>query len=159
MKRLILIMAFVFSAFLCFAQKGAITYDDMKFLLHNNLMQADTFLTIKGYVVTKKDNANKIREYHISGVTSDLFTTINLRLDGKRMYIELETNQPNQFTLIHDSIQEFLDKNSAAAGVQTYAVKNLGTIYITSQESPDGNPLKRDYDIHIIADKHLTISD
>jgi hypothetical protein len=53
---------------------------------------------------------------------------------------------------------QFLDKNAGTPGIQTYVVKDLGTIYVTSEEAPDGNPLKRDYDIQIAGDKHITIN-
>jgi uncharacterized protein (DUF342 family) len=157
MKKITLFIPLIFLATLCFGQKGAISYEDIKFILRNNLMQDDTFLNIKGYVTVKKDNDTKNRQYTISGL-SDTYTKLNLRLDGKRMYIELETNQPGQFALIHDSIVQFLDKNAGTPGIQTYVVKDLGTIYVTSEEAPDGNPLKRDYDIQIAGDKHITIN-
>lgn len=43
-----------------------------------------------------------------------------------------------------------------ATDVQTYTVKNLGTIYITVNDTVPYNPLKREYDIHIVSDKHIT---
>jgi hypothetical protein len=158
MKRIIISLLLVFSIITCFGQKGAITYEDIKFLLHNNLMQVDTFLTVKGYAIAKRDNNTKNREYNITAADGTR-TDLKLRLDGKRMYIELETNQPNQYALIHDSIQQFLDKNAAGPDVQTFVVRNLGTIYVTEEDAPDGNPIHKDFDIHIIGDKHITTYD
>ncbi len=157
MKKIAILLPLILLSAFCFAQKGAITYEDIKFMLHNNLMQTDTFLNIKGYIATKKDNSTKNREYNINGV-NDTYTKLNVRLDGKRIFIELETNQTGQFALIHNSISQFLDKNAMTGGVQTYLVKDLGTIYVTEQDAPDGNPLKKDYDMQIVGDKRITIN-
>ena len=43
-----------------FCQKSLISYEDIKYLLNNNIHQADTFLTAKGYVITKKTTTPKI---------------------------------------------------------------------------------------------------
>jgi hypothetical protein len=155
MKKILLTLILMLSVTLCFAQRGLVSYEDIKFMLHNNLQQVDTFLTIKGYIPVKKDNTTKIRQYTITA-PGDTHTDINVRLDGKRMFIEIQTNQISQYNAIHDSIIQFLDKNSMAAGVQTYGVKGLGSIYITVEDNT-GDPLKKDYDIQIAGDKHITI--
>jgi hypothetical protein len=49
----------ILSALQGFSQKSLISYDDIKYLLNNNIHQADTFLVAKGYIVTKKDNDTK----------------------------------------------------------------------------------------------------
>ena len=156
MKKILLTLILMLSVSLCFAQRGLVSYEDIKFILHNNLQQVDTFLTIKGYVPIKKDNATKNREYNITA-PGDTHTDINVRLDGKRMFIEIQTNQISQYNAIHDSIIQFLDKNSSVPGVQTYGVKDLGTIYITVEDNT-GDPLRKDYDIQIAGDKHITIN-
>jgi len=53
----------LFPALNSLAQKSLISYEDIKYLLHNNLAHADTFLTAKGYVIAKKDNNTKNRKY------------------------------------------------------------------------------------------------
>jgi hypothetical protein len=156
MKKILLTLMLMLPVTLCFAQRGLVSYEDIKFMLHNNLQQVDTFLTIKGYVPVKKDNATKNREYNIIA-PGDTHTDINVRLDGKRIFIEIQTNQISQYNAIHDSIIQFLDKNSSVPGVQTYGVKDLGTIYITVEDNT-GDPLRKDYDIQIAGDKHITIN-
>jgi len=152
MKKILLTLTLVLPFSLCFAQKGLVSYEDIKFMLHNNLQQVDTFLMVKGYIPVKKDNNNKNREYSITA-PGDTHTDINVRLDGKRMFIEIQTNQISQYNAIHDSIVQFLDKSSSASGVQTYGVKGLGSIYITVEDNT-GDPLKKDYDIQIAGDKY-----
>jgi len=63
MKKILLTLTLVLPFSLCFAQKGLVSYEDIKFMLHNNLQQVDTFLMVKGYIPVKKDNNNKNREY------------------------------------------------------------------------------------------------
>jgi len=150
-------MALTFSVSICFGQKGLLSYDDLKFLVHNNLQQADTFLMVKGYLTIQKNNTTKNRKYTLAN-PGNTYTNVNIRLDGKKLFIEIESNSIEQYNLIHDSIIQYIDKNSAASGIQTYVLKDLGTIYITLEDAMPDNPLKRDYDIQVVADKHITIN-
>ena len=141
--------------FIAHAQKILISYDDIKYLLHNNLSQADTFLVAKGYVISKNDNKNKNREYTIT-LKQGTHTEISMRADGKRMFIEIATNEVDQYNIIRESIAQYLNKYAAAADVQTYTVKDLGDIYITVTDSVPYDVLRKDYDIHIVSDKRIT---
>jgi hypothetical protein len=141
-----------------FAQKTLLSYDDIKYLLHNNLLRADTFLVAKGYIIAKKDYNKKNRLYTMT-TQSGTFVNINMRADGKRLFIELETDEIDQYNLVRESISQYLDKDSMAAGVQTYSVKDLGTIYITINDTVPYNPIKKDYDMQIVGDKHITAYD
>src|ERR1700729_3251295 len=96
MKGLFFVLLFVFCATAGFCQKTLISYDDIKYLLHNNLLQADTFLVAKGYLVTKKDNNNKNRKYSVT-LPGGTANEISVRSDGKRLFIELETNDIDQY--------------------------------------------------------------
>jgi len=127
-------------------------------LLHNNLLRADTFLTAKGYIIAKQDNKNKNREYTMT-TQSGSFVNINMRADGKRLYIELETNEIDQYNLVRESIAQYLDRDTMASGIQSYSVKDLGTIYITINDTVPYNPIKKDYDMQIVGDKHITAYD
>ncbi len=158
MKNLLLSLIFVFFATAGFCQKSLISYDDIKYLLHNNLQRADTFLVAKGYVIAKKDNNTKNRQYSMT-TQSGTFVNINMRSDGKRLFIELETDEIGQYNLVRESIAQYLDKDAMAAGIQSFSVKDLGTIYITINDTVPYNPIKKDYDMQIVGDKHITAYD
>ncbi|MDB5090593.1 MAG: hypothetical protein JWR09_4587 [Mucilaginibacter sp.] len=138
-----------------FSQKSLVSYEDIKFLLNNNIHQADTFLVAKGYVITKKDNNTKNRKYALT-LPGGTHNNISLRVDGKRLFIEIETNELNQYNLIRESISQYLLKDSMAADVQSYAVKELGNIYITVNDTMPYDPMRKDYDIQVVGDKHIT---
>ncbi|ASU34522.1 hypothetical protein MuYL_2635 [Mucilaginibacter xinganensis] len=145
----------MFSTLSGFSQKGLISYEDIKYLLNNNIHYADTFLVAKGYTITKKDNGTKNRKYNIimQGGTQN---TISLRADGKRLFIEIETNEVNQYNLVRESVSQYLIKDGMVADIQSYAVKELGNIYISITDTVPYDALKKDYDIQIVGDKHIT---
>ncbi|HVW94882.1 MAG TPA: hypothetical protein VHA56_02845 [Mucilaginibacter sp.] len=154
MKKFVLVLLMCFPL-TTICQKSLISYDDIKYLLHNNINEADTFLAAKGYFTIKKDNNTKNRKYSLKfhGGTQNV---ISLRYDGKRLFIELETNDINQYDVIRESISQYLIKDGMAADIQTYQVKDLGNIYIMVNDTMPYDPLKRDYDIQIVGDKHIT---
>jgi predicted house-cleaning NTP pyrophosphatase (Maf/HAM1 superfamily) len=154
MKTTLLSILLLFFATAGFCQKSLISYDDIKYLLHNNLLQADTFLVAKGYVVTKKDNNNKNRKYALT-LRGGTANEISVRSDGKRLFIELETNEIDQYNLIRESIAQYVDKNAVSADVQSFTVKDLGSIYITINDTVPYSPIRKDYDIQIVPDKHV----
>ena len=158
MKTSILALLFIFCSITAFCQKSLVSYDDIKYLLHNNLWRADTFLVAKGYIIAKKDNNNKNREYTMT-TQSGSFVNINMRADGKRLFIEIETNEIDQYNLVRESISQYLDKETMGSGIQSYSVKDLGTIYITINDTVPYNPIKKDYDMQIVGDKHITAYD
>jgi len=154
MKKLALLIGFTCSAVICFGQTHLLSYDDLKFLLTNNLQKTDTFMMAKGYLsVGKKNNTNN-RSY--SSITGSNHVLVDIRLDGKKLFVELQTNEIEQYDLIHSSISQYVTKDSVAADVQTYDIKGLGTIYIQASDTVPYDPLKREYDMHIVSDKHLT---
>jgi predicted house-cleaning NTP pyrophosphatase (Maf/HAM1 superfamily) len=143
------------SALKGFSQKSLISYEDIKFLLNNNIHQADTFLVAKGYIIIKKDNNTKNRKYALT-LQGGTHNNISLRADGKRLFIEIETNELNQYNLIRESISQYLLKDSMAADVQSYSVKELGNIYITVNDTMPYDPMRKDYDIQVVGDKRIT---
>jgi len=155
MKHLFLALLFMISSTVCLGQKNLVSYDDIKYLLHINLTKADTFLTAKGYYVAKKDNNSKNRKYALA-MPGGKYNNINLRSDGKKIYIEIETNEINQYNLIRESVSQYLVKDGVVADIQTYAVKDLGNIYIEINDSVPYNPLTKEYSIHIVPDKNIT---
>ena len=155
MKGLFFVLLFIFCSMTAFCQKTLISYDDIKYLLHNNLLEADTFLVAKGYLVTKKDNNNKNRKYAVT-LPGGTANEISVRSDGKRLFIELETNDIDQYNLVRESIVQYIDKNTVSADVQSFTLKDLGSIYITINDTVPYSPIRKDYDIHIVPDKHIT---
>jgi len=155
MKILALSCTLVLCSLCGFGQKSLISYDDIKYLLHNNLLHADTFLVAKGYMLTKKDNANKNRSYALT-MQGGTHSSIHVRSDGKRLFIEIETNEVDQYNMIRESIAQYLNKDAMVADVQTYTVKDLGSVYIMINDTIPYDPLKKDYDIQIVPDKHIT---
>jgi len=154
MKRLTLLILFIVSGTWCFAQKNLLSYDDLKYLLMNSLPKTDTFMMAKGYEVKVKNTKTNNRVY--SSVSGDSHVDINVRQDGKRLLIEIETNVLSQYDLIHNSISQYITKDAMTPDVQTYVVKELGTIYITVTDTSPYDPLKREYDIHVVPDKRIT---
>jgi len=154
MKKPALLILFLLSGTWCFAQKNLLSYEDLKYLLTNSLPKTDTFMMAKGYQVKIKNTKSNNRVY--SSLSGDSHVDISVRQDGKRLLIEIETNVLSQYDLIHNSIAQYVDKNSTTADVQTYVVKDLGSIYITVTDTSPYDPLKREYDIHIVPDKRIT---
>jgi len=74
---------------------------------------------------------------------SGSFVNINMRSDGKRLFIEIETNEIDQYNLVRESISQYLDKETMGSGIQSYSVKDLGTIYITINDTVPYNPIKK----------------
>ena len=154
MKKLVLLIGFTCSVTICFGQTHLLSYDDLKFLLMNNLQKTGTFMMAKGYLSTGKKNNTNNRSY--SFIDGSNHVLVDIRLDGKKLFIELQTNEIEQYDLIHGSIAQYITKDSMSADVQTYVVKDLGTIYIIVSDTAPYDPLKREYDMHIVSDKHIT---
>ena len=154
MKKLTLLLVFTLAATCCFAQKNLLSYEDLKYLLINSLPKTDTFMMAKGYAIKVKNTKNNNRVY--SSVSGDSHVDISVRQDGKRLLVEIETNVLSQYDMIHNSIAQYIDKTSTTVDVQTFVVKDLGTIYITVTDTTPYNPLTREYDIHVVPDKRIT---
>ena len=155
MKTIIFLLSFLGLATISYAQKQLISYEDMKYILENNLGKTDTFLVAKGYNITKVNTKKNTREYAAAlkgGTKSD----VNVRADGKKIYMEIQTNDISQYNMIYNSVAEFVVKDGGSPDLQVYNVKELGTIYIQVADSVPYNPIRKDYDIHLVADKHIT---
>jgi hypothetical protein len=155
MKKLLLFAFFACISASGFAQKQLLSYEDIKYLLENNLQRADTFFEAKGYTIDPKTKKN-IKKYALAA--GGTHTDVKMRLDGRRMFIDIETNELNQYNLIYNSISDYVTQDTTlGADVKSYKIKDLGNIYITVSDSRPYNPLKRDYDIHIIGENKITI--
>ena len=157
MKKLLMGIFFTCTTCLCFGQKNLISYEDLKYLLHNNLQDDDAFLAAKGYKAEINDKA-KTRENNMQ-LQGNTHVTLTIRADGKKQYMEIETDDVTQYNLINNSISQYLNKEGSIGDVQTYWVKNLCNIYITVTDTKPYNPLKKDYVMQIVPDKHVTTYD
>lgn len=155
MKRSIISAVALFFCFTCSAQSNLVSYDDLSYLLHNNINRADTFFTSKGYTLAEKNLKKNTRKYTLA-IPGGTYNNINLRVDGRRLFIEIETNELQQYNLIYNSIADYLNKTTSTADVQAYTVKDLGSIYVMVNDAVPYNPLRRVYDIQIVSDKAIT---
>ena len=155
MKKLLLTAIFFCSVSVCFAQSKLVSYDDLSYLLTNNINRADTFFLAKGYSLTDQNIKKKTRKYALK-LPAGTYANFNLRNDGRRMYVEIETNELEQYNLIYNSIAQYVDKTTTTADIQVYAVKDLGNIYVMVNDTTPYNPLRRTYTIQIISDKSIT---
>ncbi|NCD72173.1 hypothetical protein [Mucilaginibacter agri] len=154
MKKLLLSLILTCSAYIGFAQnQQLISYEDIRYLLHNNLSKADTFLAAKGYTLTES-KAQKNRKYSLS-LPQNTLNTIEMRSDGKKIFMSVQTNVLEQYNLLLNSISQYKTTTSNVGDVQVYQVKDLATIYITVNDSAQFDPLKKDYDIQIVPDKNV----
>jgi hypothetical protein len=142
----------------CFAQKSLLSYEDIKYLLHNNLHQADTFLMAKGYTLVQKNIKTNNRQYTLP-IKGGTHVTVTMRADGKKLFMELETTAVEQYDLLNSSISQYIHKESTIGDVQIFEIKNLCNIYITVTDTMPYDPLKRDYVMQIIPDKNITAYD
>ena len=155
MKRILLIAIFLFSCVIAQAQSSLISYDDLGYLLHNNINRADTFFIAKGYKLSNKDIKKNTRKYTLA-IPGGTYNNINIRTDGKRLFLEIETNELQQYSLIYNSISDYVNKSASTADIQAYTVKDLGSIYIMVNDEVPYNPLRRNYDIQVVSDKTIT---
>lgn len=82
---------------------------------------------------------------------------MNVRADGRRIFIDMQTTEIAQLNLIQNSISQYLNKESiTGADILTYTIKNLATIYITTNDTVPYSPIRKNYDIQIVADKNVT---
>ena len=105
MKNLVLAVLLTCSTCVCFGQKNLISYEDLKYILHNNLQKADTFLMAKGYTLALKNTKTNNRVYTLP-IKGGTHINVSLRADGKRLFMELETNAMEQYDLLNNSISQ-----------------------------------------------------
>ena len=157
MKKLLLTAILFMSVPLCFAQqqRNLVSYDDLSYVLTNNINKADTFFTAKGYTLAEQNIKKKTRKYVLK-MNGGTYANFSLRNDGRRMYVEIETNEPEQYNLIYTSIASYVNKEVTTPEVQAFTVKDLGNIYVMVNDTMPYNPLRRTYTIQIVSDKSIT---
>lgn len=155
MKSFILFLSFFCIASVSYAQKELISYEDMKYLVENNLDKGTEFLESKGYTTTKKNDKKKTRVYKVT-FKANTESEITMRADGRKIFLEIETNNISQYAMIYNSISPYLASSGAGLETQVFNVKELGTIYILSRDGVPYGPLNKYYDIHLTAEKGIT---
>ncbi|OKS86630.1 hypothetical protein [Mucilaginibacter polytrichastri] len=155
MKKILFTIILSASMIAGFAQKQLVSYEDIRYLLHNNLNKADTFMAAKGYTLKEIKQATKNRKYTLA-YSPNTTNNIDMRSDGKKIFISMQTNVIEQYNLLLNSISQYKTSTSNLGDVQVYQVKDLGSIYITVNDSMPYDPLKKDYDIQIVPDKNIT---
>jgi hypothetical protein len=155
MKKLWLLMFFLLFSGVVRAQQNFLSYEDFTYIITNNLQKADDFMQSKGYDPIKKKlkAGNKAYTKNLNGGTT---AEVEIRNDGKRVYIYLTTNEQQQYNVITSSITPYITGKELVADVQTYHVKNLGDIYIMINDTIPYSPIRKDYDIRIVSDKNIT---
>lgn len=153
MKKLLLLVALCTATLFCHAQQKLLSYEDIVYLENNNLQKADDFMQAKGYTAVKVKKNNTLKyKLNTEGNSSD----VEIRVDGRRIYIYIATDELQQVNLINNSIAPFLLSKEDISGVTNYKVKDLGNIYITSTDKVPFSPIRRDYDIRIVSEKNIT---
>jgi hypothetical protein len=155
MKTLIFFLSFFFFASASYAQKQYLSYEDLKYMIENNLGKTDTFLVAKGYTITKMDKKKNTRTFSIKfagGTKSE----VSLRADGKKIYVEIDSNEPSQYNMINNSVGAFVIKTATEQDITTLIVKDLGTLYIRVSDPVPYDPIRKDVDIHLVADRSIT---
>ena len=154
MKKIIFLLVIICTSIACFAQSKLLSYEDVKYLIRNDLNQADTFLLAKGYTLKSKNVKKKYSEYTMprEGRT---FINVNLRMDGRRMFMEIETTDVTQYNLIYNSILQYPHKFSlTGSDIETYTIKDLFTAYIIVNEVVPYSPIIKNYSIQIVPHKN-----
>jgi hypothetical protein len=159
MKKLLLIFALCGASLFCQAQQKFLSYDDLVYLVTNNLQKANEFMLSKGYesknkkAISNKGSGSVKYTLAIPGGNS---SEVEIRADGRRMYVYIATDEIQQVNLINNSVAPFLLSKNEDSGILNYKVKELGNIYFTSIEKTPPSPIKKDYDIRIVSDRNIT---
>lgn len=154
MKKLFILVSLCLSSFLCKAQQNLLAYDDFVYLITNNLQRADDFMQSKGYTKLKTKKAGNLK-YHMA-LPGNSALDVEIRADGKRLYIYIATDELQQLNLVNNSIEPFLISKDDNSGITNYKVEDLGNIYIMISDKVPFNPIKKDYDIRIVSDRNIT---
>ena len=138
----------------CQAQQKLLSYEDLLYLVTNNLQKADDFMQAKGYTHIKVKKAGNLK-YHMA-LPDNTVSDVEIRADGKRLYVYIATDDLQQLNLLNNSIAPYISKTEDVSGVLSYKVKDLGDIYIMVTDKVPFNPIKKDYDIRLVSDKNIT---
>lgn len=154
MNKVLLLGALCLAAFTSHAQQKLLAYDDFVYIINNNLQKSNDFMISKGYtaVKTKKQGNQK---YHLD-LPDNSTSDVEIRMDGRRIYIYIATDELQQLNLVNNSIAPYLISREDISGITNYRVRDLGNVYEQIIDKVPFNPIKKDYDIRIVSDKNIT---
>lgn len=155
MKTLFILAAFVTIGLVSQAQQKLLSYEDITYVLNNNLQKSDEFMQAKGYIPADKKLKPNNKKYTLT-LPDNTQSEVDIRSDGRKLYMEIFTDAIAQFNLISNGIAQFILKKETLNDMLIYQVKDLGTLYLMVTDKVPYNPIKKDYDIRIISDKNIT---
>lgn len=141
-----------------FAQGKLISYEEINFMLHNNINRDDSLLLGKGYTQKSKNEKKRTREYTLA-TNRGTFINLILRADGRRLFMELSTNDIQQHDVLMSSIGQYPHKKETMGDMDIYVLKDLGSIYVTQTENVPYDPMKKNYLIQIAPEKNVMAFD
>jgi hypothetical protein len=154
MNKFLLAVIFCFCSISVMAQQNLLGYEDLTYIITNNQRQVGDFMESKGYSVLKtKKTGNQKYTLRLSANTQ---SDIEIRWDARRVYIYIATDELQQVNLLIQSISPYLLSQEETSGVMNYKVKDLGNIYLMTNDKVPYNPVRKDYDIRIVSDKNIT---
>jgi hypothetical protein len=155
MKKLLLMLIIFSSALLCHAQQQLLSYEDLSFIIGNNLQKTDDMMLSKGYAPVNKKLKPGIKKY-TKNFTDGSQSDIEIRADARKISVYIATDELEQYNLLNNSISPFILAKEYQGDVLIYKVKDLGNLYITVTDKVPFNPIKKDYDIQLVSDKNIT---
>ena len=158
MKKILITAIISCLAYTGFAQGKLISYEEIQFMLHNNINRDDSLLLGKGYTQKSKNEKKRTREYTLA-TNRGTYINLTMRADGRRLFMELATNDIQQHDVLMSSIGQYPHKTETMGDMEIYILKDLGSIYITQTENVPYDPMKKNYLIQIAPDKNVMAYD
>ncbi|MGY3212891.1 hypothetical protein [Mucilaginibacter sp. HD30] len=158
MKKTLFTTIFMCLTYAVFAQGKLISYEEIQFMLHNNINRDDSLLLGKGYIQKSKNEKKKTREYTLA-TNRGTYINLTMRADGRRLFMELATNDIQQHDVLMSSIGQYPHKTETMGDMNIYVLKDVGSIYITQTENVPYDPMKKNYVIQIAPDKNVMAYD
>ena len=158
MKKILITAIFSCLTYVGFAQGKLISYEEIQFMLHNNINRDDSLLLSKGYTQKSKNEKKRTREYTLA-TNRGTYINLTMRADGRRLFMELATNDIQQHDVLMSSIGQYPHKTETMGDMDIYILKDLGSIYITQTENVPYDPMKKNYLIQIAPEKNVMAFD
>ena len=158
MKKILITAIFSCLTYVGFAQGKLISYEEIQFMLHNNINRDDSLLLGKGYTQKSKNEKKRTREYTLA-TNRGTYINLTMRADGRRLFMELATNDIQQHDVLMSSIGQYPHKTETMGDMDIYILKDLGSIYITQTENVPYDPMKKNYLIQIAPEKNVMAFD
>lgn len=158
MKKTLITVIISCLAYTGFAQGKLISYEEIQYMLHNNINRDDSLLLGKGYTLKAKNEKKRTREYTLA-TNRGTFINLILRADGRRLFMELSTNDIQQHDVLMSSIGQYPHKTETMGDMDIYILKDLCSIYVTQTENVPYDPMKKNYLMQIAPEKNVMAYD